>query len=368
VAQAENAWERASGVSEPDYWQNIGGDNPAARRNGLVGAALATKRFKGKLPLRREIGQDVAIDQLLPKDFLQDSGTIFAVLDAACMDGLVALVEAERLAHESLFSGELAETAKEASPLVVELPLASNLLQNLLTIKRDGGVGAGAIWGAQTGIFIRSTLGLARLRQHLRRFMRVLDPTGGAHFFRFWQPEYAELYFSGLADRPAMAARWFFPHDMTGQLEALWLPVRNTDGEDYLVQIQPAAGLDAVAPEAGFFRLAPTDIEAFRLLQWRRDVVRLSEKLALAFPDRAKASRPPLAALTETTMRRMMANGFYHLDMLYMFCAWELHYGPGFEAMDASGSLARLISSQGTAEWRFARIKDAMIELEAQRA
>jgi hypothetical protein len=366
AANVDSSRNGTSGVSEPDYWQDIGGDIPKAGRDGLVGAALDAQRFKGKLPLRREIGQDSEIDKLLPKDFLQDSGTVFAVLDAGCLDGLVGLVEAERLTHESLFSGELAETAREAAPFIVELPQGSNLLRYLLTTKGDGSVGAGALWGAQAGMFIRSTLSLPRLRQHLRRFLRVLDPEGSAHFFRFWQPECAELYFSGLAERPATAARWFFPHGMKGWIEALWLPVRNTDGEEYLVHILPATGLNTVEPEAGFFQLAHADIEAFRLLQWRRDVARISDQLLRAFPERAKTMRPSLPALTEATMRRVMAKGFYHLDMLYMFCAWELHYGPGFENRDVSGAIAALMSGDGAAEWRFARIKDAMMELEAQ--
>lgn len=353
---------------DEDYWQNIG---PGPERLPTFGrggeqACLDIRRLSGRLPLDRKAGDMPGLDQLLPEDFFQASGTVFAVLDAGCLEGLPDLMEEEELVHANLFSGSLAETASDLAPYLVQLPRGSDLLKGLMTSKGDGSVAPGAYWGAQAGVFIRSSLSLHDLRRHLRRFLRVVDSGGKPYFFRFWQPECAEAYFRLLERNPAKTARWFFPHHLQGRLEALWLPVRTADGEEYLVGVEPSAALAEVPAESGEFRLSASEADAFRQVQWRRDVARISGMLRTSFPDRVETAPGRTAALCDRTMRRMAAQGFVHLDMLYMFCVWELHFGPGFETRDPTGSIAGLLAAQGSPEWRFARIKDAMLALEAQ--
>lgn len=331
--------------------------------------ALRLHQFRGPLPLRKKIGQGLTPLDALPAGFFTADTRIFALLDAACLEGLPELLRAEDLPHKSLFSGKLADSAEGAAPYLVELHPHSNLLRALLSDREDRSTGPGAFWAAQAGIFLATRLTLDALRQHLRRFLRVLDPDGAAYFFRFWQPACAEAYFAGLADRPARAARWFYPHDRTGRIEALWFPVRDATGADYLTQCLPGPALAHLAPEGGNFRLDRQDIAIFRRMQWQRDVARLADRLRAAWPDKIAADPAQAAQFCEPVMRRMIALGFAHLDMLYLFCVWEAHFGPAFETRDPSGRLARLLDpAAGPAEWRFARIRGTMTELEAELA
>jgi len=350
-------------MEDDDYWQNIGAG--AEQAGGTIAGAVETERCCEGLPLIRKIGQAVLPQEVLPDDFFATQNRIYAVLDAGCLADLPVLLAAESLSFMNLFSGELAEIASDASPYLVELTKESDLLRGLLTTSGDGTVKAGAFWGAQAGIFLQTTLSLTQLRSHLRRFLRVLDGEDRAYFFRFWEPGCAEAYFRGLGDRPRTAARWFSPHDMDGQLDAIWFPVRDTAGDEYLARCRPTADLGQVTPERGHFRLAPADLEIFSHLQWHRDVALVASKLRQTPFDKTLPEQAQLIALCDATMRRMIGYGFTQLDMLYLLCVWDIQYGPQFEQQEDAHSLRQILHADRPAEWRFAYIKEEMIAREA---
>ena len=107
-------------MAEDDYWLNIGADLSQEGVHTLPGA-IEAERFKEGLPLVQKMGQVALPQDILPDDFFCEDGTIFAVLDAGCLEDLPVLFEAENLAYVSLFSGELATSAREAAPYLVEL-------------------------------------------------------------------------------------------------------------------------------------------------------------------------------------------------------------------------------------------------------
>ena len=238
-----------------------------------------------------------------------------------------------------------------------------------MTTSGDGTIKAGAFWAAQTGIFVQATLSLEQMRIHLRRFMRVLDAHERAYFFRFWEPACSEAYFSGLNARAEKAARWFFPHDMPGALKALWFPVRDASGEEYLARCQPNGELTQATPERGSFRLDQADLEIFSHLQWRRDVGLIAGKLRETPFENELPDQEQLFVLCDATMRRMIGYGFVQLDMLYLFCVWEVQHGPTFEQQKEAMPVLQIIGRMDKpAEWRFAQVKDEMIAREAKQS
>jgi hypothetical protein len=326
--------------------------------------ALTIHKSCDSFPICKDDREQTSTDFTLPADFLNNRGTVFAVLDAGCLESLPVLIDIDNIPHRNLFSGALAETGKNVAPYLVELSADSTLLRNLLSCTKEARMRAGAFWDAQAGIFLSTAMTLDQLRSHLRRFLRVISPPDTAYFFRFWQPEVAETYFSNAAHSRHKTARWFFPHDMTTQIDAIWAPVRNSARDAYLIQFSPNPEVTRADLPGGQFQLDPSDTDALHRLQWKRDVAKVRDKLCQAFPQQADNLDIPLTAFCDTQMRRAAALGFAHLDQQYIFCAWELNLGPSFENLDETGKITKLMQSREPAEWRFERIKARMTALE----
>lgn len=343
--------------SEPD----AAFENPVRRP---VLPALSVHKFSENIPILKGNTEQSFTEPFFPTGFLNERRTIFAVMDAGRLACLPVLLETGNIPHMSLFSGDLAETGKDVAPYLAEFSEDNDVLRGLLSCTEEAKIQAGAFWDAQAGIFISTSMPLSDLRSHLRRFMRVLDAREKAYYFRFWQPEVAEVYFSNAATDPQKAARWVFPHDTRTQIDAIWAPVRNFTHDAYLLQFERGTELTRNDLGGGQFRLDRSDFDALHRLQWNRDVAKVADQLRQAFPQQVTAIELPLTAFCDTQMRRAVTQGFAHLDMLYVFCAWAINFGPDFESMDKTGAIAGFMQSDAPPEWRFEQIKTRMIALE----
>lgn len=133
--------------------------------------------------------------------------TIFAVLDGAMIQQLPQRLRDSDCEYSCLFSGALDPVLEAAAPHLVRLRPGDRLVE---TILREG-------WNDHWGIVLRAAPGtdLYALRQHLRRFLRVVGPDGSAMFFRFYDPRAFRVVIPALD--PA-ARREFF-----GPIEAIWV-------------------------------------------------------------------------------------------------------------------------------------------------
>ncbi len=109
---------------------------------------------------------------------------LFAVLDAARCPQLIELLSASGEEFRSMYEGASAVDLALVAPYLVRLPGESGLLEKLA---REG-------WGKSWGIYLTSSLPLADLRHHLRRFLMVQVPGGKWVYFRFFDPRVLRVY------------------------------------------------------------------------------------------------------------------------------------------------------------------------------
>lgn len=108
---------------------------------------------------------------------------LYAVVDTARDPRLYKLAILSNTA-QCLFAGELSEEIKQVSPYLVSMHDAG------LLMRAWEDYGQGQHWG----IFIRTSMGMNRLRQHLRKFNLAKLPDGRVVLFRWWDPRVLGAY------------------------------------------------------------------------------------------------------------------------------------------------------------------------------
>lgn len=109
---------------------------------------------------------------------------LFAILDGARDQKVIAFLRQPDVQYESLFEGGSGETLAEAAPHLLALPSQSDLLEKLL---RAG-------WGRAWGVYLASHLPFAEVRKHLRRFLQVRNEDGREMYFRFYDPRVLRVF------------------------------------------------------------------------------------------------------------------------------------------------------------------------------
>ena len=175
----------AGGLPEEDFWMQLGAQMPVPASS--VAAAVPITATDGVAPARPGDALPRPILQALFEDPKQQ---VFAVLDAARVFGLPERLSATGLPATCLFQGQALDDMGDVAPWLVQLDRNAPLLQALFSSdpKRRH---PGALWDTAPGICIAAPFDLARMRAHLRRFVRVRDETGHWFYLRFWQPEVA---------------------------------------------------------------------------------------------------------------------------------------------------------------------------------
>lgn len=355
-----------------DFWQGIHADTVASAP--ADGPGLAIEVIDIPAPLDGQFGtfQKKAVPEplaaaLFHPDEATRTGTetqpadasdahVYAILDGAKIDGLRDRLEQSGLPHLCLFKGRSAADMGDLAPWIVRLDAESRFVRNLFT----RGAAPWQLWDDAPGIFLRARSDLDTIQAHLRHFTRLRDEDGQWLYFRFWEPAVAAIYFAGMADRPDLARLWFHPRKgppidrlaivtpMPARSQAMIVRPRNLAE----VPHQPMAD-----------RLIRRDIQ--RLADARRaaDTTELARALRDAFPDDLTMPDADLYRATSVALERLMATGFRQRDILFMMLAWELLFGPGFEAIDPDGQLARIMRSDGDESERFDRLRQRMDQL-----
>jgi hypothetical protein len=111
--------------------------------------------------------------------------TTYAAIDTARDPALYDLVVGAS-DQACLFGGKISEPLSRAAPYLVHLKQGEPLLRAWQDF------GRGRSWG----IICRSSLSLARLRQHLKHFLTAKLPDGRVALFRFYDPRVFGPYLS----------------------------------------------------------------------------------------------------------------------------------------------------------------------------
>ncbi len=329
----------------------------------------------GALPLRLEVIDPVDMldtqfgiwplkqfpDQLADTLFGQPSEEqLFAVVDGAIIPGLVDFLEAEDLAHKSLYTGDLRDEMGDAQPFLVELTPDSLLLRHLWTADANGDTPT-AFLDKAAAILMRSTAPLPALHRHLRRFTQLQTPADARVFFRFWDPVSAARYFQHIARQPAASAAWF--HGRSATLSSIIVPVETLTGWSvWTVKLDPEFPLpsDASPPLMD----AETE-DILRLARYDMAVLEATKLLLRTFPDQLENQDPRrLQADVDTLYRRIIPKGIETKSSLFIIATWEALYGPGFEQRDPDGQLAEILDAEGHEDKRMERLIDRMNALD----
>lgn len=106
--------------------------------------------------------------------------TVYAVLDGNKINKLSERLCASDAEYACLFSGKLVPVLEASAPYIVRLSPHSRFTASVL---REG-------WHRRWGILLHTadSLPLHELREHLRRFLRLVTPDGHARCFRYFDP------------------------------------------------------------------------------------------------------------------------------------------------------------------------------------
>ena len=128
-----------------------------------------------------------------------DDRRLLALFDAARLNGLPVFLREAGAQFACLYRGKSAEDLAHVAPYLVKLPLTSLVIPWLLVDTA----------AAEAVVFLVSDADPDEIRQHLRRFLMVLNPRGAENFFRFYDPRVLGPFLE--ASKPEEAAQFFGP-------------------------------------------------------------------------------------------------------------------------------------------------------------
>jgi hypothetical protein len=121
----------------------------------------------------------------LPFRFAErDGGELFAILDAARTDEVLAKLAKAEVQYESLFRGREEEPLFDVSPFLVVCKQETELFKWLTS---EG-------WGQSLGVFFTSSDSFSNLFSHFQKFLMVKEEGGEELYFRFYDPRVLQVY------------------------------------------------------------------------------------------------------------------------------------------------------------------------------
>jgi hypothetical protein len=121
-----------------------------------------------------------------PEGDAYDRPQVFALLDGARNRHIEDLLAMSGLDRACLYNGRLVRRLERAAPSIVHLRGHTWFTEQVL----------GQGWGRSWGSFVLAPphVGLPRLREHFRRFLRVVDEQGRRMLFRYYDPRVLRVY------------------------------------------------------------------------------------------------------------------------------------------------------------------------------
>ena len=174
------------------------------RQGGWMKAGTTIFRFFEELttPAPPALGAEAVLRELAPR---RQRGELYAVLDAARSDHVLALLERAVDDHASLYEGAKGRALDDVAPYLVRFVPESDLLERLL----------GTGWGDAWGIYLASTVKPKLVRRQLRRFLIVeAEPERKRLYFRYYDPRVLRR-FAPLATPKQRS-------ELLADLEAIW--------------------------------------------------------------------------------------------------------------------------------------------------
>ena len=178
----------------------------------------------------------------------------YAILDAAKAMFLPDKLNTLGLESRCLFKGDAFDQLKDVAPWLVQLEDKNSFTTDLFT----AGEQPWYLWDREPGIYIRSRATFDEMWRHFRKFTRVQDRSGKWYYFRFWDPEVAQVNFAYLSTLQEVWPNWFCTQ---GGAQIFSCLVPRKTGVVHLF-FHPG---DPCPPNPREFRIAESEVAKFRL-------------------------------------------------------------------------------------------------------
>jgi len=135
-------------------------------------------------PKEKTVGEEGTVEELLFRYAEKDNAQLFAILDAARSDEVLAKLAQGEVEYESLFRGRKEEQLFAFSPFLVLCKEKTELVQWL----------ASEAWAQSMGVFFTSSDSFKNLFNHFQKFLMVREEGGDEMYFRFYDPRVLRVY------------------------------------------------------------------------------------------------------------------------------------------------------------------------------
>jgi hypothetical protein len=157
-----------------------------AEQKGNVVQVSALSQSVGEqrpIPIKKQI-EEGELAELLLRFAEQDKGQLFAILDAARTDEILAQIAKPEAQYQSLFRGREEEQLFDVSPFLVVCKADTELFTWLTS----------EAWAQSVGVFFTSADSFENLFAHFQQFLMVQEEGGGDMYFRFYDPRVLRVY------------------------------------------------------------------------------------------------------------------------------------------------------------------------------
>lgn len=328
--------------------------------DGLSKPSVATSEIGEIEPLDTQFGVDVLKtvpeplhDPLFGVTSDERTAGTYAILDAAAVTNLPELLETSGLDHECLFRGEALEEFASVAPWIVQMEDGHPLTRNLFT-RSDA---LWHLWDDAPGIFVRSHRSLELLASHFRKFTKLQGTDGRWRYFRFWEPMVCQAYLSAEDNREGLSP-FFFGHEGPVLESVICCPVPGPATVHRV--IVPSDTLDGHRAN----KLDRAKEQAIADAMRRRRQSEISVALRKTFPDQTSNLRgDELDALVGRVATKLGQWKIHSVRHIHVFAAWQLFYGPDFEAKDPDRYAERLLSSEIDEEQKLVKLRKRLDDL-----
>ncbi|MFP7675606.1 DUF4123 domain-containing protein [Marivita sp. S0852] len=119
----------------------------------------------------------------------------YLLIDAAADPSIHIHLDAFPEAARCLFDGETGEQLSDVGPWLAKPERHGDLWEWFLD----------ECWGRNSAVIVRTSLPMARLKQHLKKFLRVQRDDGHVMFFKFYRPAHLRSYMPAFDDDQRIA-------------------------------------------------------------------------------------------------------------------------------------------------------------------
>jgi len=241
----------------------------------------------------------------------------YAILDAAKAMFLPDKLNTSGLEYRCLFKGDAFDELKEVAPWLVRLEDENGFTTELFT----AGTPPWYLWDKEPGIYIRSRAKFDEMWRHFRKFTRVQNRSEKWYYFRFWDPEVAQVNFDHISTLKEVWPNWFFTQSGAHVFSCV---VLRRSG---VINLFSHPGV-SFPSDLRSFRITESEVEKFRRSRLEKSLDDIKGRLSKHDPEKSPAE---IESIVNQVVKRFSSFGFRSKASFFALAWCELRYGPIFE-------------------------------------